>query len=87
MRFVKDKNGQYTKVLFNPAEKAKMYAAGLKSGEYFHYGKKMKIKLSDKQKAYMQGYLDSRKDISRAWKAKQKAQTSVLDKLTEFLDW
>lgn len=82
MIYVKDNQGRM-RPMFNPAEKAYNYAKALKTGEYYHIGKNKIIKLTEKQKAYIQGYLDARKDISKAYKHNQK-KMSLLEKIGEW---
>lgn len=84
MIYVKDDKGRMIPK-FNPAEKAYNYAKALKTGKYFHLGKNKEITLSPLQRAYMQGYLDSRKDQAKAYKANQK-KMSLLDKIGEWWD-
>ena len=82
MIYVKDSQGRMIPK-FNPAEKAYNYARALKTGEYYHVRKNRTIKLTEKQKAYMQGYLDARKDQAEAYKHNQK-KMSLLEKIGEW---
>lgn len=70
---VKTKKGN-TITLLNPAQKAAKYAAELSTGiRYTNEGsykvdKNGEVGLSDVQRAYRSGYLDSRTDGARAYK-------------------
>ena len=54
-----------TIILRNPAEKAKRYARQMKNGKVTETGKK----LNSNDMAYRAGYLDSRSDNAKCYKA------------------
>ena len=54
----------------SPSFKAMKYADAIKYRTIFSADAVPLRKASDKEIAYMQGYLDARKDISNAWKVK-----------------
>ena len=76
-RKIRTKKGNVV-TLLNPAEKADKYAKELRTGKKFTndgISKKDKngkvIKLGKKERAYRGGYLDARKDNSKAYKSKR----------------
>lgn len=63
----------------NPAEKGKKYAEELRTGEKRTNDGKLKtndngepIKLTEEERRYRIGYLNSRKDDANAWKSKER---------------
>lgn len=68
---IKDKRGR-TITLRNPAEKGEKYAYELKHS----YSASTGEALNSQQRAYRAGYLDSRKDSAKCWKAQQKKKKS-----------
>lgn len=66
-KVIVDKKGRKI-TLRNPAEKGEKYAFELKNGYNASTGKS----LTREQRAYRSGYLDSRKDGARAWKANKR---------------
>lgn len=74
---VKTKNGK-TITLLNPAQKARKFADELSTNMHFTNDGEYKpdkngeIGLTDNQRAYRSGYLDSRKDCAKAHKYNEK---------------
>ena len=75
-----NKNGKSV-VLLNPAEKGAKFAKELKRGvKHTNEGhiktdkNKKGIRLTSEQRAYRAGYLDSRNDSAKAYKAKKKGR-------------
>lgn len=69
----KSKKGKII-TLLNPSEKAKKFAVEIKNSKHYTNDRKVKrdkkgnpLKLTKAQKSYRAGYLDSRKDSSKAW--------------------
>ncbi len=78
MRKFKTKRGKEV-TLLNPAEKGRKYASELKNGQRYTNQGELKVdkdsnpmSLSREQRAYRSGYLDSRKDSARCWRAKNR---------------
>ena len=74
---VKSRTGKDV-VLLNPSEKAKKFSAELKNGIRFTNNGEVKVDkdnqplaLSDSQRAFRSGYLQSRTDGSKVYKAKK----------------
>ena len=81
MKVVSNKNGRKI-YLFNPDEKARKYLAELKIGSKLTNMIEPKlengklIRLSKKDKAYRIGYLNARKDNSKAYMSKLRKKIS-----------
>lgn len=64
--------------LLNPAEKGKKYAEELRTGKKRTNDGKLKtdngkpIELTEEERRYRIGYLNSRKDDANAWKSKER---------------
>ena len=62
--------------LFNPDQRGRKYASELKSGHDFFTKKPLK----NTQKSFRSGYLKSRSDSAKAWKAKKAKRAAKKNK-------